>query len=73
MAVSTRNNPNLKRLKAVLSGRFKIKKLNTNYSRRAVSLTKKSQIASLKQGLTEAMLISRGEMQAIPFSQLWDE
>jgi hypothetical protein len=41
----------------------------------AESLTelKKTQLAELKQGLTEAILISRGEMEGIPLSELWDE
>ena len=41
----------------------------------AVSLTelKKNQQEELKQGLTEAILISRGEMEGIPLSELWDE
>ncbi|HEY5327728.1 MAG TPA: hypothetical protein VIJ27_12065 [Mucilaginibacter sp.] len=34
---------------------------------------KRSQLASLKQGLTEAILISRGEMEGTPLSKLWDE
>jgi len=33
----------------------------------------KKQQAELKQGLTEAILISRGEMDGIPLSDLWDE
>lgn len=34
---------------------------------------KKAQLASLKQGLTEAILISRGEMEGTPLSKLWNE
>lgn len=34
---------------------------------------KKKQISELKESLTEAILIERGEMEAIPLSQLWDE
>jgi len=34
---------------------------------------KRAQLASLKQGLTEAMLISQGEMEGTPLSKLWDE
>jgi hypothetical protein len=34
---------------------------------------KRSQLASLKQGLTEAILISRGEMEGTSLSQLWNE
>jgi len=34
---------------------------------------KKRQLAELKQGLTEAVLISRGEIEGTPLSELWDE
>jgi hypothetical protein len=34
---------------------------------------KKSQQASLKEGLTEAILISQGKMEGTPLSELWDE
>ncbi len=37
------------------------------------STLKKAQMAELKQGLTEAILISRGEMKGTPLSELWDE
>ncbi|HEY8782052.1 MAG TPA: hypothetical protein VIM16_10580 [Mucilaginibacter sp.] len=37
------------------------------------AVIKRSQLASLKQGLTEAILISRGEIEGTPLSQLWDE
>jgi len=36
----------------------------------SVAAVKRSQLASLKQGLTEAILISRGEMEGTPLSQL---
>lgn len=38
----------------------------------AVSV-KQTQQASFKQGLTEAILISRGEIKGTPLSELWDE
>ncbi len=38
-----------------------------------VSDLKKRQLAHFKQGLKEAILISRGEMDAPSFSTLWDE
>lgn len=34
---------------------------------------KRSQQSSLKQGLTEAVLIRQGKMKGTPLSQLWDE
>lgn len=34
---------------------------------------KKIQLASLEQGITEALLISTGEMKGTPLSELWDE
>lgn len=39
----------------------------------SITELKKKQKAELKQGLTEAILISRGEMDGIPLSELWDE
>lgn len=39
----------------------------------SVAKTKRAQLASLKQGLKEAILISRGEMEGTPIAQLWDE
>jgi hypothetical protein len=39
----------------------------------SVASIKKTQKASFKQGLTEAILISRGEMKGNPLSELWDE
>jgi len=39
----------------------------------SIAELKKRQKAELKQGLTEAVLISRGEMDGIPLSELWDE
>ena len=34
---------------------------------------KQTQLASLKQGLTEAILISRNDVKGTPLSELWDE
>jgi len=34
---------------------------------------KRAQQESLKKGLTEAVLISRGELKGTPLSELWDE
>jgi hypothetical protein len=34
---------------------------------------KRSQLESLKQGLTEAILISRGEMEGTSLLQLWNK
>jgi hypothetical protein len=34
---------------------------------------KHTQLASLEQGLREAILISQGKMEGIPLSRLWDE
>jgi hypothetical protein len=39
----------------------------------SITELKKTQQAELKHGLTEAILISRGEMEGIPLSELWDE
>jgi len=39
----------------------------------SAAAVKRAQQASLKRGLTEAILISRGDMQGTPLSQLWDE
>jgi hypothetical protein len=39
----------------------------------SVAAVKRSQLASLKQGLTEAIMISRGEMEGTLLSKLWDE
>jgi hypothetical protein len=41
-------------------------------SKKSVAEVKKAQMASLEQGLTEAIQISRGEIKGIPFSELWD-
>jgi hypothetical protein len=38
-----------------------------------IAETKRTQLASSKQGLTEAILISQGKMEGKPLSQLWDE
>jgi hypothetical protein len=34
---------------------------------------KNKQMSELKESLTEAILIERGEIEAIPLSQLWNE
>jgi hypothetical protein len=39
----------------------------------SAAVVKRSQLASLKRGLTEAILISREEMEGTPLSKLWDE
>jgi hypothetical protein len=39
----------------------------------SAAAVKRAQLASLKQGLTEAILISRGEMGGTPLSKLWDD
>jgi hypothetical protein len=39
----------------------------------SLSSIRRSQKLSLKKGLTEAILIERGEMKAKPLSDLWDE
>jgi hypothetical protein len=39
----------------------------------SLASVKRSQKSSLKKGLTEAILISRGDIKGTPLSQLWDE
>ncbi len=39
----------------------------------ALSALKRAQLSEFKQALTEAVLISKGKMEAKPFSELWDE
>lgn len=48
----------------------KVAKAGSAYS---ATKLKEKQKAELKQGFTEAILISRGEMDGIPLSELWDE
>jgi hypothetical protein len=45
----------------------KVRKKNSTAS------LKHAQLASLEQGLREAILISQGKMEGIPLSKLWDE
>ena len=39
----------------------------------SLAAIKRSQKASLKKGLTEAVLIGRGDIKGTPLSELWDE
>jgi len=48
-------------------------KTNTPKVKRGTKLTQKAILAELKQGLTEAALISRGEMEGISLSHLWND